>query len=977
MTGFRNCLLYPALFLFCLQRAAAQEHSYEHFDVHDGLAGSTVYSMAQDKDGFIWFGTESGLSRFDGTHFVNFTTRDGLPDNEILKVYVDRQNRVWTLPFRNTIAYYYKGVFHTAQNDTTLRKLIFDREVTSIGEDTAGNILLMANRYMYIISPAGQITNVKEFHYEGIYYNYLRCGLNKDHRFRVNATRFGAVMVCDIYGDKMVPVKIMPATRSQTPLVNLISPDLEIYEEKRSILFFSPRDSSSFRIPLPNGIISISRVNDSIAILNTYTNTFLFNIRQKKITDSFLQGRTVNAALEDSEGNLWFSTLGEGIYRLGSLVTRNYVFKQQNNVLPVFSITKLDSFLYFGSEHFFMGRLDLRTGSLKSATLYQSTTRGKITCMVRLRNGKTVIGTDLGLQWFHGIDSPATEMRFAQSIKSLSVVGDSLLLKTSNSMADLFRLSNNINGEELYSARASCGYYDSSNESFFIGTLNGLYFVDKDRHRQCLGDRFKELASRITAIDKAPDGVLWVATENGLAGYYPGRPLVYITEKNGLTSNICRSLFLSDGRIWVGTEKGLNKVSFADGDWRVVSYSMADGLNSDMINAIYVQGSEVYAGTSEGVSYFDENKMSKRSDCLLRITGITVSEKKLPTDSSGFHLPHANNNIKFDFVGISYKSAGSILYRYKLIGFDTSWVTTRETFLSYLSLPSGSYELQIVAINKFGLESQQISIPFFVDKLIWEKGWFRVLFIFAIALAIMFVFNYRVRRIRKKESEKSETVRKIAELEQMALRSQMNPHFIFNCLNSIQEYVLYKDVLGVNEFITKFSNLIRKTLHISNQPFISLEEEIEYISTYLDLEKKRFENKFIYEIAIGEEVDIYRCVIPPMILQPYLENAIRHGIGLRPDKSGRISVRMSYGEGALICVVEDNGIGRKQAAKFKSVNAINYQSFGMRLVERRLAMLNQDGKGGVVITIDDLEDGSGRALGTRITLQFPLSIVLE
>jgi LytS/YehU family sensor histidine kinase len=217
----------------------------------------------------------------------------------------------------------------------------------------------------------------------------------------------------------------------------------------------------------------------------------------------------------------------------------------------------------------------------------------------------------------------------------------------------------------------------------------------------------------------------------------------------------------------------------------------------------------------------------------------------------------------------------------------------------------------------------------------------------------------------------------MAELEQMALRSQINPHFIFNCLNSIQQYVIYKDVPGANDFISKFSHLIRTTLKISTCEIINLEEEIDYIRTYISVEKKRFDNKFNYEIVVGSEVDVNRCYIPPMILQPYIENAIRHGIGLRKDNLGKLEVRMEHRQGYLACVIEDNGVGRKVAAQFKSRNAISYQSVGMSLVARRIEMYNkQAGRQSARIHIEDLVDHAGVGTGTRVSIMFPLDLVL-
>jgi LytS/YehU family sensor histidine kinase len=249
-----------------------------------------------------------------------------------------------------------------------------------------------------------------------------------------------------------------------------------------------------------------------------------------------------------------------------------------------------------------------------------------------------------------------------------------------------------------------------------------------------------------------------------------------------------------------------------------------------------------------------------------------------------------------------------------------------------------------------------------IDKRLWERAWFQIAAVLALGGCLSLLFRYRLRAVRKKSAIAS----KIAELEQMALIARMNPHFIFNCLNSIQNHLLEKDIRAVNGFITNFSRLIRLTLDISVNPRISLQTEIDYISTYLELERRRFENKFEYGMLTDPGLDARECHIPPLILQPYIENAILHGIAGRPDDRGRIEVRISAHSERLVCVIEDNGVGRRKAAQNKASRGNNYQPLGMALTAKRIDSLN------VSVTIEDLEDDAGNASGTRVTIHFPI-----
>jgi ligand-binding sensor domain-containing protein len=946
-----------------------QDHSYAHYDVRDGLAGSTVYSMIQDKDGFIWFATETGLSRFDGTHFRNFTTADGLPDNEIISLYVDSKNRVWIMPFKNSVAYYWKGKIHNQQNDSLLRQLKITTEVHSILENREGDILIFEVKAFHIIDTSGRITTINRF--ESRSFRGDMVGLDSNGEFRAMFLIFRGLAFCsfDHSGSHQIKLQKTPYSEGFSLFSCLfLSPSLEIFCNKDSVHFYFPRKNNSFVFPTPNGFLNTSRINDSSVAVNTYNGAFLININRRKITDSFMKGQTVNAVMEDSEGNLWFSIMGKGVYRSGSSGFVNYEFRLQNNPLPVFCIKKFDSTIYIGTDHYLLWTIGPDGNNIRKRIFQQSRTRGRIITMLSRGKKGMVLGTDDGLLILR--DWKEKSVRNELPIKWVVSENDSEMLVCSGLQATVVRSDNLELVDTILNYRSTCGY--KMDGVYFIGTLDGLYTIDRNKKVTSLGDHYIALKSRITAIDKAPDGVLWIATNgNGLVGYKDGKVIANIRENDGLTSNMCRNIFISGADIWVGTDKGLNRITRLNNTYSIVSFTNLDGLNSDIINTVYVEGTNVFAGTAEGMTTFDANKIARRSGCRLQITGITIADGEWAFDTTNFIVPHKDHDIQFDFVGISYKSAGNITYRYRLNGLDDKWKTTTRTSLSYIALASGTYELQLQAVNKFGVHSRLEHIDFVIDKVLWERTWFRIAVLFVLACLVWFVFTLRVKMIRKKEEEKSGTIAKMAELEQMALRSQMNPHFIFNSLNSIQQYVMDKDVLGVNEFITNFSRLIRQTLDLSSRPRISLQEEIVYISTYLELEKRRFEDKFDYEIIMAKEINGQDYHIPPMILQPYVENAIRHGIGLRKDNKGKIRVKMALSGDHLVCIIEDNGVGRKLAGQFRGKNAIEYQSQGMSLTAKRIEMFNQTNKSPVLITIEDLEDLGNAPAGTRITLCFP------
>jgi len=934
--------------------------------------------MAQDKDGFIWMGTETGLSRFDGTRFKNFTTSDGLPDNEIIKLFVDSKNRVWIVPFRNSLCYYLNGKIHNVDNDPLLKNIKQVSELLSITENGSGDLLILEAQAIHIVDSSGKSYQIDKL--EGQPIQTYKAGLNPNRDFRIGSAfkyQFNDVIV-DIKRDmRLTIVKNFQRSRNHEYGNTFFNPVLEVFMQGNELIFI-PNNDKEFKLPLSPGFINSSQIDDTTFAFNYSDKTFLFDARQKKVTDSFSVGKTINNVMRDSEASLWFCTMGKGVYRLASSEFENFSFHTNNGSSPVFCIQKIDSTLYLGGENSFIWAVNPDLSVAMSIRINKKHTRGRIITMNKTADKGLLIGTDDGL--FTSDHWNTKDFMEGVSVKDVFLRKDGRIT-TSTSRYTLqfslndgpFRFGDCCAGkyiDTVWSDRSTCVY--ELNDTNYVGTLNGLYAIGANKGFIFLGAKNESLRKRIAVIKGTSDGTVWIGTSgNGLVSYRDGKILHNLTIKDGLTSNICRNLFITDHDIWAGTDKGLNKIHLTDTGYAITTFTTSDGLKSNIINAIYVDGEKVLVGTSEGLTRFEVNKKARGSNCKLYVTDIIVSGREMPYNQGDFILPHKDNNIRIDFVGISFKSAGEIIYKYKFAR-DSEWSTTNQNSLNYPSLASGKYEIELTAINKFGVESNHVIIRFTIEKLLREELWFQLLvFLLSISLITFFVY-LRVKSFKRKVTQRTMLAEKIAVLEQMALRSQMNPHFIFNSLNSIQQYVIDKDIVGANEFITEFSRLIRLTLDHSSKPEISLEQEEVYLSTYLELEKKRFENKFSYSISINPNIDAADYFIPPMILQPYVENSVRHGMRYKKDNDGKVIISFHTDSDYLVCNIEDNGIGRKQALQFKSIAPMEYQSKGMSLTARRIEVFNTTHEASIEITIEDIEDSFHKPAGTIVTIKFPL-----
>lgn len=950
------------LFLSCLlpgKYSFAQEYNFINYDVKEGLAGSTVYAMCQDKDGFMWFATEAGVSRFDGTNFKNFSTADGLPETEILGLYADSYGRVWMSPFKSTLCYYYKGKIYNQENDSLLRKIKIRSVVYAFTEDRETNtIVVVTGMKIFFINLTTETITQIDFYVSS---TMVRLGPNP----------FGKGLICatndTVYTIINQQKKAWLATR--VPPGHFVS---EIYS------------NGSFKyIKFPTGPSLIETIitrdkSIKVSFINSTNGSWMIDsAHADRYSEVFLKGKNVSRTLYDRENNLWFSTFGQGVYKLASREFRTFKFPG-NQSSEIFSLEKIGNRLLAGSGFFMMNEITgnkAKTINLEDYVpkIPNILTLSRVLTIKKLNDNTLIMGLDGMLLKFDG--NPDHTMYVRQAVKSIDVVDDSTVLVGNSGYAVLMDPRNFKRKQELYFYRTTAVCY--YNRQYYIGTVDGLFVADGKNGLRYLGDSIPMLRNRISYFAKSPDGRLWIATYGGgMVCMKDEKVLGHISTEQGLTSNICRTLFLHNSYLWVGTDKGLNKMNIYQPESSIVSYTTADGLPSNIINAIYIDSGRIYVGSPVGLTFFDESRISNNSRCDLRILDLTFNNKSRPALAQ-YELKHTENSMKIAYAGISFRSGGDIIYRYRLKGLTETWDSTRQTMLEYPSLPPGSYELQLEAINKFGQVSNQENIFFTINAPYWQTLWFKIGLVAMVIGATWLLVANRYRIIRRREQEKAALQQKMNDLEQMALRAQMNPHFIFNCLNSIQNFIINNNLEATNQYLTEFAYLIRQTLDNSEKGAISVATEIKYLSRYLQLEKMRFGNLFDYSIETDPRIDIESTKIPTMIMQPYVENCIRHGIRHKRGGTGLIEIKFLQNKSGLLCIVQDNGIGREKAHEYKSNKHVEYQSKGMSLTADRINILNRQHAQQITIEVTDLKDEKQKALGTRVAIYIPGNVLTK
>ena len=507
----------------------------------------------------------------------------------------------------------------------------------------------------------------------------------------------------------------------------------------------------------------------------------------------------------------------------------------------------------------------------------------------------------------------------------------------------------------------------------------------------------QSISGKANAFFEAPDGrTLWIATASGLIALNKTSLdsldyQLYRNEAGGLGCEL-RSLIMADQRaFWLGTSSGL--ALFDPVSLKFTHFSLADGACSREFHelaALRHSNGNIWFGGDKGITIVAADQVTMYAQGpLLHITNIKVNDERLAglADSrSGatnvsvikhLQFPYPENTLSFEFVAIDYSDPGNTRLRYYMEGVDKKWVEMERGeagFARYPNLPPGDYVFRIKADNSDGIPgAAEKELHITITPPWYERLWARILFVLAGALAIFLFYRSRVQRIRKEEAFKrkeAEYRQLVAETETAVLRLQMNPHFIFNSMNSISSYISRKDADRAQDYLNRFAKLMRTILKLSAQPLITIAEEAELLDQYLRTESMRFRDAIDYEIEVSEELDPDEVFVPTMILQPFVENAIWHGLsGKEGDRKLRIHFQPQ--DGQLWCTVEDNGIGRSAAAKSKAASG-THESKAIAITRRRFDLMEEmeGDKSGMEIV--DLLDEQGDAQGTRVIIRLPL-----
>lgn len=1021
-------LLLPLLLLL-LQTASAQ--NFLTYSLEDGLPQSQVFAAIQDSKGYMWFGTQGGgVCRYDGRFFQTYTDADGLPSSYVNALFEDDRRRIW-VGTNLGVAWFDGAKWHNPREG-------FSEPVTRISRDRTGKLLMTIKNDLVSLDDDGfHLYPIPGFPQRPLVY-----GLFPSTNGLWIGTNQGACLLGDMLKRlttrENLPSNLVRAfARDGQGNIWMATPaGIAVVDETRMAVVATHTDAL-----FENAICMQADAEGNMWVGTTDKGLAIWSVRDSAWTQlGERQGFPRNyvcALVRDNSGTMWAATSGGGVARFiardfkhfdrrdGLVGDRVYAVMEDSkgriwmsvsqNGLQVLDSTGLHRFT---SDS---GYLNIKCRTIAEDRLGRIWvgTEGKGIAVFD-SSGMHVLNKSKGLpgDWIQKIMPDGSgDMWVATASDGLALVG----LSDSNVLSiKKIEIPEGLKRKQIASIQTDkYGYLWYGTPGGKVGWVKNR-MAEYDQANGLSGAPVRCMAfdtmGRYIWVGTKGDGV-FVADRNGERILF--RPLE--TPRPLSSRNIYLLQFDRAGNLWIGSENGVDKVSFEKqgfslekpgfGVKSVEHFGKNEGflgIETCQDAAICDRAGNLWFGTMNGLMrYVPSNRKYTGTAPVLHFDDISLFYRPLSQTPyaawadengglrEGLELSWNDNHLSFEFRAIDLNHPGKVRYRWKLDGADNAeWspLSTQQS-VNFAGLPPGGYNFMIQATSDGVLFTEPLKAPFSIKAPFWQKGWFQVLAVLTLLGLVLSILQIRIRAVRRAEQvkrEKLEVQNRLLQLEQKALQLQMNPHFIFNALNSIQSLVGAGDTQAAKQEISAFAALMRSILHNSRKQVISLKEEADTLEQYLRIEQFCQQNKFAFSIMLPENIDPHEIEIPPMMLQPFVENAVIHGIS-HLNYAGRIEVAFRYDAnpasdginaatsasgvdaGLLECTIRDNGVGREKAMLLRQERKPGHTSVALDVTRERLEALKK-GRQYAVLEYEDITNSEGKVAGTQVTVRLPAMV---
>ncbi len=997
-----NIILF-FLFTSCINFVKAQQQIFKNYTVNDGLISNDIRRIFQDSKGFLWIGTMEGLSKYDGNVFTNYTKLKGLSHSVVNDIYESENGRLY-VALNN-------GIIDEIRDDKVVpgkakAPVIVNRFIKTPWQ----KVIALTDSYGFQNFRNGQLTKPTQQLPDAIFFDAV---ILSDSSFA--ATEINSLKVFNKNFKLLSQIKIPGKTYSS----------IKCYKDSKGRLWVVPAFGIQLIEFVPGSNLHLSNRGLTLPFkfLNKYNISDIFEDDQgnmwfatsegivKVNIDGSNQIFTINDGLtsniiktifQDKEKNLWFGTA----VGLSKLVTKSGI-----TLFPIEKGVWQNDYQFlmypYKEGHFLVGTsrgtkdFNKITGILSTAFknndahFYQAV----------LNTNPLILTGDTKSVTF---DTLLMQPHTIPALSSPSNIRILICDKTGNSFTGNFDglFFNSEKGLQKISDDRISGLLIDRNNNLWAGTWqDGLFRFQYrviNKNIQILETRYFLPGINVRTLYEDVKGDIWAGsryhgcfrlTKNEKDSFN----ILNISQSDGLTSNFIKSIREdANGNFWIAFYQGLDKLLPKKNSFQIFNFSRVNNFFTSIIGMEIDNDNLLWLATAEGIIRIKDGEMEKLYALPVYITKVYSSDSTFALHSLHLQFNYRQKDLQFDYSSPDYINEKQIMYSYRLIGKDeVAWSSaSNHHTVSFADLSPGKYQFQVKSLGWNGAWGLPAIVDFVITPPFWQTWWFISLVLLSLATLTYLLIRWRIKNIRTVAGEKlklqqveAEKYKNELDLEQVinnsrieiysmneqlskakleALRSQMNPHFIFNCINSIDGLIQSNDKYYATVYLNKFAKLIRNILDSSKKDTVTLSKDLETLQLYIEMEKFRNENKFTADIDADDELlqDDYK--VPPLIIQPFVENAILHGLRFRNDNNGHLSIRVTRQLKCIQYIIEDNGVGRNTNNKHIQKDKTSY---GISMSNERVRLFNKEEKASVKI-IDLIKDGE--SAGTRVEVSLKI-----
>lgn len=967
--------------------AIAQEHSYRHYSVRDGLVQSQVLSIFQDSKGFLWVGTKGGVSRFDGISFQNFTHKDGLPDNYVYRITEDHEGNIWFLTKDGLAKYNGKELIAYPTNHF--------KQISAFVifcEPKIGELLIVFHdkeKVRFVSFSQGKYNAL------AVPFSLTNWNSKKDDIFGVYDPIEKAVWLAmpnskliKIQDDQIFEMHFTIQNPQALKLGNdgnmYLMDDNKVYINKNDTFIelftfgypYNRASSNSFFEIDRNGVIYFSNLD-----LNLYQNNNLIH--------EHYNFNNILVLYDDNEGNLWIGS-ETGLYRLISRAFVNFIPEKCgiNHLIWSIAEDKNGRIKFASYEH---GLQDFDGNKIIDDKSFEKIVTGEKYHFYMgsiVDNEKNILFTSSpagGLKYdgkkFSRIFPDSS--RFAPFIFYEDPDNFDLLAGTNKGIFIKSKSKGLIN-QHIKPGNGRSNFIVSivkdKDKRYWLGGFKGISLLDgKDVIHLPTSEMTFEEGGNAMLVDSLQN--IWIGNAEGLY-FYDYKSFRQI-EDQSLNSMITSLSMIGDSTLIIGSVTGLALLDlnafYRNDTIKMTVFNKETGFQGIEVgqNGIFKDSKGQYwIPTSDRVVKFDPSLYKKNTFApSTYISSVSLLSKKMEWEKVendklkelDFQFKNNEKNLRFEFIGISLNNPEGVTYSHFLEGYDDGWSEPEQyRYAVYTNLAPGKYTLFVKACNSDGIWANvPTSISFSIKHAFYQTIWFWIICFGLVAFAFLYIGASFMKRKKRKQQQQLETEKRMAELRLLNLQNQIEPHFTFNAMNSIASLILQEDKKLAYSYFVKLSKLIRSTMSSSESLVRRIEDEIAFVKDYLDINRLRFDNSFEYSVFIDPDIEL-SDLIPNMTIQTFVENAIKHGL-MDIAIKGELKIEVLKNNGNLQIIVEDNGIGREKAKQ------VTHHSTGkgLKILKGYFDYFNSFNQQQISWKIIDLYKSDGMASGTRVEVSIP------